>query len=409
MAIQDQLNSKIRITTGDGKIYSPLSMTDSNTKSYAFNVSEFEFPEVEGTKVDRRLRKGTRYPLEFYFIGDNNVDIANEFEQSSRDPRPWTILHPVFGQFIAHPLSIEYDHSGIITTKINCEVVETITDDGPRVTNDIKGNVQASVLRSQEANNAFTAVVQPTVTDVNQMGTNADNLYNEAKSQINDSATGAEYFNLYTVATNKINNALNEFNSGVTFIQDFINYPAKFAIELKSRFIILKNQALKLSETLDNLNYPSSKKIFESQKGAIVSSAVEATTTPLENDYQSANDVIFIIEELLDLYNTFIDELNELQTPNGTEEDSYLPDADFMYNLNYAVNYAVSNLFQIALTAQQERIVYLDADSNVIIEAHKFYGLAPDDSTIQRFIQTNNIQLTELLQLKKGRKVIFYV
>ena len=101
--------------------------------------------------------------------------------------------------------------------------------------------------------------------------------------------------------------------------------------------------------------------------------------------------------------------MQTLQTVNGFESDSYLPDATFIDSLNYAVNYAVSNLYEIALNARQERIICLEEDSNIIILAHRFYGLSEDDSTIDYFAQTNNIGLSETFQVEKGRKIVYYV
>jgi len=69
MSWEDNIKNRIQITTGDGQVWEPLTLLSTNTASFEFNVSEFEFPEIEGTKVDRRLRKGVRYPLELFFQG----------------------------------------------------------------------------------------------------------------------------------------------------------------------------------------------------------------------------------------------------------------------------------------------------------------------------------------------------
>jgi hypothetical protein len=412
MSWEEQLTAKMKITTGDGSIYEPLYRVDDNKYSYDFNISEFEFPEVTGTKVDRRLPKGRRFPLVLYFQGSDNFDQAEAFRISSNNLNPWTVLHPIFGQIIGHPLSLGFDNSRINVTKINVTVVESITDDGPRTTADAKETALLATDTSRETNNAFliAGVTDPEVTDVTLMNSNVDDLYNEGSKSIGDSEIAAEYFNLFSEATNAINVALNDFGSAVNAVNAFIIYPAQFLVEVKLRFNTLKNQALALSATIENLTTPNEKKIFESQKGALVSAAIETVLTPVGDEYKSAVDVLFIMEETLTLYNDFIDELNTLQTPNGTETDSYLPDYQFMFDLNYAANYAVSNLLAIALSAQQERIVYLEADSNLIIQAHRFYGLSSDDNEeLYRFINTNNIEFREYLQLKKGRKLKYYV
>jgi hypothetical protein len=50
----------------------------------------------------------------------------------------------------------------------------------------------------------------------------------------------------------------------------------------------------------------------------------------------------------------------------------------------------------------------LEEDSNVIILAHRFFGLLDDDSTIDQFIANNKIGLSQLMQVKKGTVVIYY-
>lgn len=410
MSWEELLSARLKITTGDGKVYIPFYTVSSNTASFEFNISEFEYPEVAGTHVDRRLHKGTRYPLEFYFQGENNVDEMKAFIISSRDRRPWTILHPIYGSIIAHPLSISFDNSGINTSKITCTCVETITDGGPRTTFDPKETAPALVTKSRDANSSFFAnTVSPVVSDVSMMKSNVDSLYKEGSKHISSDEIANEYFNLYNTATTKLNTAFNEFNTSVAFIQDFIVYPAQFIQNVKARLLILKNQAIQLSLNLENLSTPNEKKIFENQKGALISAMIETVVTPSGDEYTNAVDVMDVIAILTDEYNLFIEQLQSIQTGNGGEPDAYFPDFSFMYDLNYAMNFSVGNLFSIALTAQQERIVYLESDSNLVLLTHRFYGMAVDDSTLTRFIDSNGIGINELLQINKGRKIVYYV
>jgi len=72
------------------------------------------------------------------------------------------------------------------------------------------------------------------------------------------------------------------------------------------------------------------------------------------------------------------------------------------------VNYTISNLFNIAINAKQERSIIVEDDTNLVALAHRFYGLAPDDSTIEDLMLGNKIGLSELLIIKKGRKISYY-
>ena len=409
MSWQEKIKSKMQITTGDGKLYEVLYKLETVKGSFDFNISEFHFPEVSGTKIDRRLRKGSRYPLEFYFHGDNHIDQWNEFNASCSDLRAWQVLHPFYGLITCHPLSIGFDSSGIGNTKVEVTVVESLLNAGPRTVLRPGENARAIITKSREKNNAFSAQIIPTVSDTQLMKSNVENVYNAGASVVTDDTIASEYFNLYNKAISNINNGLNDITVGMAIVQDFFNYPALFAQSVKNRLQILKDQCLKLSMILDSLNDPNKKKIFESQKGAIISAIIETAITPLTGDYLNAVDVVNVIDQVTSLYNEFIDELQTLQTVDGYTEDSYLPDAEFLESLNFSVNYAVSNLFEIALAAQQERVIYLEEDSNLIILAHRFYGLTATDSTIQYFADTNNIGLNEVFQIKKGRKLVYYV
>jgi hypothetical protein len=66
-------------------------------------------------------------------------------------------------------------------------------------------------------------------------------------------------------------------------------------------------------------------------------------------------------------------------------------------------------LYRIAFEAKQEREYILDEDSNIILLTHKFYEMDSEDRNINNFIETNNIGLNEILNIQKGRKIVYYV
>ena len=61
----EQSTKDFIITTGDGKQYRPLWKNPSYTLD--FNTSEFDFPEVPGTLVERSQARGKRYPFTVYY------------------------------------------------------------------------------------------------------------------------------------------------------------------------------------------------------------------------------------------------------------------------------------------------------------------------------------------------------
>jgi hypothetical protein len=204
---------------------------------------------------------------------------------------------------------------------------------------------------------------------------------------------------------------------------------------VKNRINTLVNQFNLVRESIGTLTRKADKKVYENNGGMIVSAIVLAAVTSYDDtvaqgfsdaadlqiddteledetprvDYANRNDVISTIETILEVYDSYLTDLDTLQTDNGGELESFIPNADCIIALNDLVNYAVSKLYDVALNARQERSIILEEDSNVILLAHRFYGLTPDDSTIDEIIRTNNIGLNELLHLRKGRKIVYYV
>lgn len=411
MAWVEDIQNNLQITTGDGQVYEPLIKIDSFTARFEFNISEFDFPEISGTKVDKRLRKGVRYPMEFFFQGENCIDQGRAFAESSNDKRPWIVLHPVFGQFTGQPTAIEMDASKLNVFQITCEVIETILEDGAQTVFNPKENVKYILVSAKESNiSTFeNSISSFEPSDVESMKDNASDMYNIAVPAITDQAIFNQYLNLYNDATTRIDNALSEVRFGIQVVQDLINYPAQFVIGVKEKLNIIKNQALALSDKVYNLNSYNEKKIFENNKGALIGTLIESISAPLDGDYQNATDVVYVIDQSLSIYNQFINELQQIQSPNGYDPEAYIPSADFISSLSYSMNYAISNLFSIALTAQQERSIFLEEDSNAIVLTHRFYGLDNEDVNLTRFVTTNNIGLNESLSIGKGRRIVYYV
>jgi hypothetical protein len=98
-----------------------------------------------------------------------------------------------------------------------------------------------------------------------------------------------------------------------------------------------------------------------------------------------------------------------LQSDNASSPESYIPDANSLIGLNNIINFTISNLYDVALDSKQERSIILEEDSNIFLLTHRFYGLQEDDSSIDQFMDQNEIGLNEMLGIRKGRRIIYYV
>ena len=116
-----------------------------------------------------------------------------------------------------------------------------------------------------------------------------------------------------------------------------------------------------------------------------------------------------VIGAVVDAYNSYVINLNSLQTSNGGVSDGYMPDTNRLNSLSQLVNSTCTMLYGVANNALQQRTKTLVYDSNLILEAYKIYGPDPEDVYKNQFIANNGISKEELLALKAGRQIIYYV
>lgn len=404
----EKIQQNLTITCGDGRKFTPLYVYTQ--KSVEYNISEFEFVDIEGALVKRRKPKARRFELEIIFDGENNLDTSAAFEESAKDPRHWVMFHPLYGDLNVQPISLGFDNRVINITRITGTVIETIVEGAPRSTADAVDTItDLSEVVSDSIATSYAENIVPNATDINEMTAANGSLYNDGKVLAKEGDEADGYFNAFNDANSAILNATSEPLAAMNKIQAVIAAPALFAETIDARFRQFETQIDKFRAQLSGITTKSSKFLYQSNTGGVINAMVLAAAYPLPGDYAKKQFILNIIDKLLSVYNQFIVDLDTLQTDNGGSPDSFVPDFTSINQLTSLVNFAVTNLFSISLGAKQERFIYLESDSNAIVLTHRFYGLVADDSTIDDFIAQNEIGLTEILNIRKGRKIIYFV
>jgi len=403
----EKIKEGIKITTGDGEIYEPLYILSS--KSIDYNVAEFNFPNVNGTLVKVGNKRGTRHSLRIIFQGEDHLDVSDRFEKSCLDKRPWTISHPFYGQLLVQKTSLQFNPEGLNTMVITGEFIETITDDYPKTSIDPKDFAQQQAIDTASVNAESFSEAELTPSDINELGNDVNDL-NDAfgTPDISESAFN-EFINDFNDTKTKILDAAEEPLAAANAIVSYISAVARFEVPIAIRLQILLEQFQKLSFGISLLETPTEKKKYETLAGSVFTTMANTAVNPTDSDYKTITEVTSVIDQLVDVNNTYIANLNALQTINGGDINSYVPNFTFANNLSILFNFVLSHLFVIAIDAQQKRVVTLTEDSNVILLAHRYYGLTVDDSTIERFMNQNNIGINEIMNIEKGREIIYYV
>jgi len=412
MSWLNDIKTDLLIITGDGKQFKPNWINATKQKDY--NVTEFNFPEVKGTLVDRREAKGGRYNLELYFQGENHLVESRAFETSADDKRYWTFTHPFYGKLFVQPLSLLFDNKKYNTTKVTGVIVETLTDNNPKTDIIPVDKIDEDVEVNNEAVAAsFENDVVMESQDINTTSALIKNDFDENSKNIEVDDDNQGYFNKLNTAENALRNVTTTAGQKMREIQNFIEAPARFKQSLDSRLNMLEGNynslRLTINGALGNISN-NKRRSYEASSVSTLSAIALAASLPFdENDYDTRFKVNDVIARLLNLQRVFIDDLDYLQSGSGGDIVDYIPNAASISGLNNIYNFTLSNLFSIASGAKQERFLELEFDSDIISIAHRLYGLKQDDSTIDELIRNNDIGLNEILIILKGRLIKYYI
>lgn len=410
MSWLNNIKEDYTITTGDGVKYTVNWLNANRVREY--NVAEFNFKNVSGTLVDRRLPLGTRYDIEIFFQGGDNLIKGQDFIKSADNVGAWTVSHPMYGSIYVQPISLKFDDSQFNVTRITGTVIETIGR--PRLAANISplDIIEAQKISTDEAYAAAfqNYIPSPTTIDVISIDTDVTTMERLQAAFVTVTEDAEKVQNAYNTVNAALDATLRDAFTIVNSTQAFLNLPATFANTITNRVNFLVRSFQALAARIDSLHLPDIKRIFECNAASIVSTMCSTTVTGIDqNSYPNRSVVVAITESIVDTYNNYVTDLDGLQTDTGGRDDSYIPDFTAINSLTNLVYFTVANLFSIAENAQQQRIYTCEADTDVVALAYKLYGLQPDDSTISKIVNDNTIGGTELLVIKKGREIIYYV
>lgn len=397
-------NIKFSIKTGDGKEFFPL--WKPGEKSIEYNTSLFDFIDVEKSLVERKKPKSGKYPLTFWFQGDDNIEQAQEFEDSANDNRYWTVTHPFYGIIKGQPLSISRNDANYNVTEITVDFWETIVFEFPKSNLSIQDNtlVRRDSVMSNSALSYSSKKVQASEDIQKNKQSNA--LISKSFETIQSDDTNVDYQNALAKAQKSAENLLKNPNQAILDAQALLSGPSFYDVQVLPRVNAYKTAFNTLFRGFDNV---ADKLFFESQGATCLANLCNAAVNyNFETDYTIVSEVDYVSSTILELYNYYLDLIDGASTSNYDIENGYQPDAVVQSELNDLVMFTIANLFDLAFDAQQERIVYLQKDSNLVLLTHKYLGLANDEN-MQRFREINNIKLKELFRIKKGRKIKYYV
>jgi len=390
-------NIELEIQTGDGKTYTPLWR--NATMNVDFNTEGFDFIERDGSYIARKRRSGRKFPLLLYFQGEDHITEAKAFFKSSEDPRPWRIKHPFYDVLIVQPLDLKFDNSQQNVTRITGTVWETneqklpaSSPSKPKVIEKLKSQTDTLTVEtiSNDLIDADTALIQDsktTLTDIRKV----------ISTYIDNAELIQDFRNDINAALSSSNNIISDTFAALEATQTAINTIVrpdliKISDKIDAFKTILSNIA---STLLTGTPTDQNASLYEAQTSTILTAASLASVLA---SYDNRGQVVDVISEIDVMYNDFITQFDDI----SQNQNSNIAQA-----LDSIINETLANLYVIAFNSRQTRRYITEADTNIIVLSHQFYG--PGDDNLDEFINQNDISLAEHLEVPKNHEIIYFV
>jgi len=402
MSWKDKIENGIfKIITGDGKSYKPLWKPGES--SLDFNTAAYNFINLEGTLVDRKKPQSSKYPLLFWFQGDDHIDEVEAFMESAKDPRAWEVEHPIYGVIKGQPIGINRNDRNYSITEITVDFWESIAVDYPddvisvsdRIAHKSK-LVRGAAIKSYLGFKPETADISTTKRTAIQIAADLIKLAGEKK---------VGYENTANTAIKSVDKLISNQIDTITKQQGIFTGLIGFDASVKKKSNFISNAIGSLLAEVDKKN---DKYLYESQAATGISTICEAAVNPLPQDYISRADIDEVVNSIIAVHGEYLKALDDQQVSRYEIEKTWNPDVNLQIQLNDLVVDTIGSLQSLAFEAKQERIIYTDKNTNLILLTHQYVGLDADDENIQRFREINNIKNEELFTIKKGRKIKYY-
>lgn len=397
----------------DARYISPLGVInnlnyENVSKTVEKKTTGFEFPDADGTLVQDLGHTGRRYPFKVFFWGDNYDLEANIFEESLLERGPGKLEHPLYGTIDVVPFGTlkRRDDLKEAANQAVYEVTfwETIGVVYPTGQEDPTSKVISAI-------NEYNAALADEFDENMDLDSALDKsiLKNSNKSFLDSTADTLQDIADTQSDVSKQFDAINSsINKGIDIL---ITQPRALAFQT-TQLIQAPGRALtSISARLDayfGLSGGVTTDIAESPNDFYTSDLYASTyvtgsiISVVNNTFETRSEALAAAEALL----AQLEDVNNWKDENLQALE--LIDIGGSYQqLQDAVALAAGFLVDISFSLKQERSVTLDRDRTIIDLAAELYGSVDDQ--LDFLINSNGLSGSEILELPRGREIVYYV
>lgn len=384
--------------------------TDKKTTGY-------EFPDADGTYVQDLGRSGRRYPLRVLFWGDDYDQQSDAFEAGLLERGTGRLEHPIYGTVDVVPFGT-ITRRDDLKTAANQSVIEVTfwettglvypsgqRDPASAVLSAVDEYNAAAAAQFAEATSLGTAVEAATFKGDYQ------SLLDSAKAGLQTAADAQDDVRQqFDAIADSINQGIDVLIAEPLTLAfqttQLLQAPALALANIEARLdayasladSIISGDGATADPGLDSrsANQFHAKDLYASTyvTGSVVS-VVNSRFTTKSEALQAADGILAKFEGVTDWRDNNFESLAEVDTGGAYQK------------LQEAVALTAGFLVDISFSLKQERRLVLDRARTIIDLAAELYGSVDDQ--LDFLINSNSLTGSEILELPKGRGIVYYV
>lgn len=414
MAWDDRLKQGAYVSPGGTRIafaYEDLS------RNFDKKTTGFDFPGADGTFVQDMGVTGRKYPLTAFFSGADCDLEANAFEDALSERGRGKLEHPIYGTVDVVPFGTVTRNDALKTaanqsvvevtfwetiplvypipqTDPASEILDNVQELGDALGDSVAGKLDIFDPKSIQAFKAQVTVLVESVQKV--MGKYAE-IKETVAAKVTEILTKVD--SIVVPVAETVQSVRDTIKDVVTNVLELVAAPSEVVTSIKDKFNDYKNLIAELTSPIfpieDETEYLSNDMMVENLVGGLIVNIVESEFDTQTGALESAENILEIFDEV----NTWIEE--------STNNLGIIDTGESYQRLQRAVALTAGYLIEISFTRRKERKVVLTRDRSIIDLVAELYGGV--DDTLDFFITSNDFSGSEILEVPRGREVLYYV
>lgn len=387
------------------------------SKSVEKKTTGFEFPDADGTYVQESGHSGRRYPLRAIFSGDDCDLEADAFEAGLLERGVGKLEHPIYGVVDVVPFGTITRNDRLKTAANQATVTVTLWETIGLIYPTAQTDPASAVLIAIDEYNAAAATEFETITSLDSAVEQAS-FKNSYQSLLSNVESGLQAIaDTQDDVRNQFDTIVDSINQGIDILVSepltlasqttiLIQAPARALTSVEARLDAYNNLVNALIIGDDAITSPGNdsrnSNEFHTNDLYVSTYVTGSIVSVVNNQFVTRTEAIEAADAILaqfDAVRTWRDDnfesLSEIDTGAAYQQ------------LLEAVALAAGFLVEISFELKQERRITLESPRTFIDLVSELYN--DTDDMFDFFITSNNLTGSEIIEIPKGREIVYYV